>query len=75
MDIRWLQATVLHDALVGEFSDKITTSLGRTLSWKESANWFNAALKIKNKQHDCPDSYRLIFYFAILFYGYLVCKE
>lgn len=73
IDFRWLQATVLHDALTGEFGDKLKTSQGRTLNWKESSHWFDAALRVKREQYNtCPKLYRRLFVTAVRIYPTLL---
>lgn len=69
IDYRWLQATILHDALVGEHADKVKTSYGRVLNWKESAYWFDQALRIKREQYpSCPKLYRRLFVTSVRIY-------
>lgn len=69
IDFRWLQATVLHDALVGEHGVKVKTSTGRTLSWNESADWFDAALRVKRDQYStCPKLHRRLFVTSVRIY-------
>ncbi|MFV0408824.1 MAG: DUF1353 domain-containing protein [Paracoccus sp. (in: a-proteobacteria)] len=71
IDHRWLQATVVHDVLVGELCHPLTTSTGRLLHWVEAADWFDAALRVKRSQYDsCPKLNRILFVHAVKLYGF-----
>lgn len=76
IDPRWVQASVVHDCLVGEFTlrsfvvnDEQKTI--RQLSWNEAAKWFDKALKVKTSYNNCPKEYRHTFVLAVRFYGIL----
>ena len=73
MDLRWAQASFLHDAMVGETCAKlpiITDGKARYASWNESTKWFDAALRVKRKQYQtCPTLNRKLFVAAVKIYG------
>lgn len=74
MDIRWAQAAVIHDALVGETSEKIPVSDEngkiRYVEWNEATEWFNEALKVKYETtNNCPPFNRRLFIIAVKTWG------
>lgn len=76
MDWRWLQATVIHDMLVGEHGVIYYTSEYRRLSWDEAADWFDVALRVKRSQYPaCPKLNRVLFVKAVKIYGKLAGKK
>lgn len=77
IDPRWVQASVIHDCLVGEWGGKFhvtnnETKRSRLLSWAESAKWFDKALKIKTVQHNCQNRYRRVFVLAVRLFGIIM---
>lgn len=53
-DSCWSQAAFVHDALVGEYIQKIKvkddfTGKSRYLNWSESTDWFDKALQVLEK--------------------------
>jgi hypothetical protein len=77
MDERWLQATVVHDVLVGEHKGKLRVSpTGRELSWEESTHWFDQALKVKLEHtNNTPPFNRCLFVKSVEFYGKIKNKK
>jgi len=76
IDPRWVQASVVHDCLVGEFTLRsfvvnAEQKTIRQLSWNEAAKWFDKALKVKTSYNNCPKEYRHTFVLAVRFYGIL----
>jgi hypothetical protein len=74
MDDRWLQASVLHDALVGEITPKILAHISkqdRELSWQESADVFANALEVRTRGLRFRRFQRHVIVFAVRIYGFL----
>lgn len=75
MDVRWAQASFVHDALVGETGVKLgvkslENSSVRYLGWKEATDWFDQALRVKRGQSaDCPPLNRRLFVLAVKTWG------
>lgn len=71
IDSRWVQATVVHDLLVGEHREKaFVMPTCRYLSWNESADWFDKALRVKFDQlPNTPHFNRRLFVYAVKLYG------
>jgi hypothetical protein len=72
MDYRWAQASFVHDALVGETSDKLLVVKGsnlRYLTWQEAATWFDKALQVKMGQYGFSGFQRKLFVLAVRWYG------
>ena len=71
-NIYWLRASIVHDALVGEFCIPIKIQpSNKILTWKESSAWFNKALKVTEKNYkNCPKIYRKSFVISVNLYGY-----
>ena len=67
----WLAASIIHDALVGEFYDCLPVSpSNRILSWREATKWFNKAIKVTEDNYiSCPYFYRKAFILAVTLYG------
>lgn len=65
-DPRYNRPSIIHDALVGEFCDKVkvTNSQGhsREVSWKEAAVWFREAIK----EEGGNKLLRRVFYHAVM---------
>lgn len=75
LDIRWSQASFLHDAMVGETGVKMCicndqTGRARYASWSESADWFDKALKIKRaNSQGCPYLNRKLLVLGVRMWG------
>lgn len=68
----WIAASVVHDALIGEFDNPIPVQPdNRVLSWNEAAKWFEKALKVNNGIYgNCPLMYRILFVNSVKVYGF-----
>lgn len=76
-DKYWIQASFLHDGLVGESSIYLPVvndcSLStRYLSWNEAAEWFNKALQVKQEKYpECPKVNRVLFVKSVKVWGFV----
>ena len=68
-------ATLVHDCLVGEFTDRMPiTSVGglqRVLSWKESAVWMREMMRVDyngDGKRDNSKFIRKLFYHSVMLY-------
>lgn len=67
----WLAASIVHDALIGEFCDPVPIlPENKILNWNDSADWFNKALKVTQGIYgNCPKLYRKLFVSSVKIYG------
>lgn len=78
LDERWIQASVVHDALVGEWCSRVRVYYKgeyQTLTWHQSADWFAKALEVRTRGLRFRRLQRYIIVAGVKLYGLLARKN